>query len=158
MPRIATVVPELISPIQFTITLKTSAAAVQTLVWPCHIFQWNNEFACFLVLRTYVALFCTPSETRQCRYGPVQSDRFLLYADRIISGVSGSTSCQAACDSERNFRCRSYSIHSATAVPSSSPGASMMYCSLSSSTTPTYEVNIHFSRFILFPEFPVCYI
>lgn len=103
--------------------------------------DWNHsfedEFACFLRdVRT---------ETRQCRYNPVQPDRFLLYADKIVSGVSGQTSCQSACDSERHFRCRSYSLHSPTSqvvtttVPSSSSGP-ITHCSLSSSPSPTFEV------------------
>lgn len=87
-------------------------------------------FACVLCRASHFR----KTESPQCRYGPVQPDRYLLYADRMISGSSQTAAtCQAACDSERHFRCRSFSVHSA--VPSTP-----MQCSLSSSISPTYEV------------------
>ena len=80
-------------------------------------------------------------ESQQCRYGPVRPDRYLLYADRMVSGVNQAAGCQAACDSERNFRCRSYSLHEQSSSTSSSSSVMSMVCSLSSSTSMALEVN-----------------
>ena len=74
-------------------------------------------------------------EGRVCSYGAAQSDRYLLYADRMVSGSNEGT-CRLACDSERHFRCRSYSWHL----------HSSLACSLSSSTSSasnSYQVNPH---------------
>lgn len=71
-------------------------------------------------------------DSRQCRYAPLQPDRYLLYADRMVSGTSQTaTSCQTACDSERHFRCRSFSVYVVLGL---------MQCSMSSSASPAYEV------------------
>lgn len=71
-------------------------------------------------------------DSRQCRYAPLKPDRYLLYADRMVSGTSQTAaSCQTACDSERHFRCRSFSVYVVLGL---------MQCSMSSSASPAYEV------------------
>jgi hypothetical protein len=90
------------------------------------------------VSRTHVVL-----DSRQCRYAPLQPDRYLLYADRMVSGTSQTAaSCQTACDSERHFRCRSFSVYVVLGL---------MQCSMSSSASPAYEVwNCLFFFFFFF--------
>jgi len=84
-------------------------------------------------------------EGRVCGYGAAQTDRYLLYADRMVSGPNEGA-CRLACDSERNFRCRSYSWHL----------HSSLACSLSSSTSSasnSYQVIDHlFIRWIHTPH------
>ncbi|XP_046464235.1 uncharacterized protein LOC124210016 isoform X1 [Daphnia pulex] len=80
----------------------------------------------------YIENQCSPSDSRLCRYAPLQPDRYLLYADRMVSGTSQTAaSCQTACDSERHFRCRSFSVYVVLGL---------MQCSMSSSASPAYEI------------------
>ncbi|KAI9559609.1 hypothetical protein GHT06_013614 [Daphnia sinensis] len=80
----------------------------------------------------YIENQCVPTDSRQCRYAPLKPDRYLLYADRMVSGTSQTAaSCQTACDSERHFRCRSFSVYVVLGL---------MQCSMSSSASPAYEV------------------
>jgi hypothetical protein len=48
-------------------------------------------------------------EPRKCTYKAAQKDRYLIYVDKTETAQHDGI-CQRACDSQREFNCRSYSF------------------------------------------------
>jgi hypothetical protein len=59
-----------------------------------------------VITNNYVCLFTAMGK---CTYRNFQRDRQLIYTDKSLSAFSDS-SCQHACDVEREFVCRSYTF------------------------------------------------
>jgi hypothetical protein len=79
------------------------------ILFASHVFEMNFRYSWYKLQALRTSSVCLFTAVGRCAYRNFQRDRQLIYTDKSLSAFSDS-SCQHACDVEREFVCRSYTF------------------------------------------------